>query len=329
MNDVTGGRHGLDIQALMRALPVSGLTPQWLVHIDMANAAPHLGSAKTITLLEPPAGRRVPYIEPVDALRKLLSLQGVALERATVQAVATVARMKADLDDDQWVNFFDELEPKSPDCLPLYSFVAWLRHEGSREGQEDFSHLAEDAASVVVSSDILDFFENAAEAAIRTPMFRGPDHWDIDLSLEELPALPPPKAMIEFVPGPPWDDFGVDWECQDNPFLRWREAMRPVALKLEEALGEPVYRFKTLGDELDDDDVHRFLVLHWCCTHKPESPYVRYLMKVSGSQDVDELKEALIDPASYTHPFEMNNTLFALETCSCRINYLPPTCTRW
>ena len=131
-------------------------------------------------------------------------------------------------------------------------------------------------------------------------------------------------AMIEFVPGPPWDDSAVDWESQDNPFLRWREKIRPVALKLEESLGEPVYYFKELGDELDDDDVHRFLVLHWCCTHKPESPFVRFLLKISGARDVEELKAALIDPANYTHPFRMNRSFIGIETVPCHLNYLPP-----
>jgi len=164
------------------------------------------------------------------------------------------------------------------------------------------------------------FFEQAAEVTARTPMFRGPDNWDAPWSLETLPALPPPKAMIEFVPGPPWDDFEFDWKAQDNPFLRWREAMRPVADELEKALGEPVYHFAHL-----DDHVHRFLVLHWCCTHRPESAFVRYLLKISGASDVEEIKAALIDPASYTQPFKMNGTFVGLETSGCggHIDYLP------
>ncbi|AOX99903.1 hypothetical protein BJP62_05165 [Jeongeupia sp. USM3] len=209
------------------------------------------------------------------------------------------------MEDARWVNFFDDLEPESPECLPLPDFMTWLRGEK------------------LVPSNIMDFFEQAAEVATHTPMFRGPDNWNKPWSLESLPALPPPKAMIEFVPGPPWNDFEFDWETQDNPFLHWREAMRPVALDLEKVLGEPVYYFKKLGDELDDDAVHRFLVLHWCCTYRPESAFVRFLLKVSEAKDVDELKAALINPASYTYLFKMNDAFVGLEALSCRINYLP------
>lgn len=56
--------------------------------------------------------------------------------------------------------------------------------------------------------------------------------------------------------------------------------MRPIAQELETALGKAVYYFKEIGDDLDDNNVHRFLVLHWCCTYKPESAFVRFLLKV-------------------------------------------------
>lgn len=323
MKHVIDGRQHVDIQALMHALPVSGLEPQCLASIGGLIEVPKDRRwQETITLLEPPAGQRVPYIDPVAALEKTLRRQGVEKASARNRAIEAVTLMRADLAEDRWVKFFDDLKPESPECLPLPDFVAWLRSMGNLENPQGFEGLASE--EMLVTPDILDFFEQAAQVAATTPMFRGPDNWNEAWSLENLPALPPPKAMIEFVPGPPWDDCDVDWETQDNPFLRWREAMRPVAHKLEKALGEPVYYFKELGDELDDDDVHRFLVLHWCCTHKPESAFVRFLLKVSGAKDVDELKAALIDPANYTHSFKMNGSFVGLEALSCRIDYLPP-----
>ena len=323
MKYVIDGRQHVDIQALMHALPVSGLEPQCLASVGGLIEVPKdCRWQETITLLEPPAGQRVPYIDPVAALEKTLRRQGVEKASARNRAIEAVTQMRADLAEDRWVNFFDDLKPESPECLPLPDFVAWLRSMGNLENPQGFEGLASE--EMLVTPDILDFFEQAAQVAATTPMFRGPDNWNEAWSLECLPALPPPKAMIEFVPGPPWDDCDFDWETQDNPFLRWREAMRPVAHKLEKALGEPVYYFKELGDELDDDDVHRFLVLHWCCTHKPESAFVRFLLKVSGAKDVEELKAALIDPANYTHSFKMNGSFVGLETLSCRIDYLPP-----
>ncbi|MDR1461934.1 MAG: hypothetical protein LBI68_02180 [Azoarcus sp.] len=297
----------VDISALMRVLPVSALEPDWMASLGgFIDVPKDRGWQERIWLLEPPAGQRVPYIEPVEALEKLLRRQGVAPEDAKARALEAVTRMKEDVAGDHWVNFFDVLEPESPECLPLPDFVAWLRNERRRVNRlasdlkldaQGFKELASEEM-LVPSDNIVDFFEQAAEVAASTPMFRGPENWDEAWSLENLLALPPPKAMIEFVPGPPWDNFEWgDWKTGDNPFLRWREAMCPIAQELETALGEPVYYFADLSSDIDDDDVHRFLVLHWCCTHKPESAFVRYLLKVSGARDVEELKAALIDPA--------------------------------
>ena len=323
----------VDIAALMRRLPVSRLEPNWVASLGGFIDVPkdrcweeHIG------LLEPPAGgQRVPYIEPVGALEKLLRSQGVAPEDAKARALDAVAWMKDEVAEEHWVNFFDSFNVESPDCLPLPDFVAWLRDERRRVNQlasdlkldrQGFKELASE--ETLVPSDILDFFEQAAEVTVRTPMFRGPDNWNAPWSLETLPALPPPKAMIEFVPGPPWDDLEFDWKTQDNSFLRWREAMRPVAQELERVLGEPVYYFADLDCDTDDDDVHRFLVLHWCCTHRPESAFVRYLLEISGARNVEELKAALIDPASYTQPFQMNDSFVGLETSPCcHFDYLP------
>ena len=229
--------------------------------------------------------------------------------------------MKADVAEDRWANFFDDLEPDSPECLPLPDFLVWLRRADNQQGQQSCNDLAD---KILVAPDILDFFEQVALVASTTKMFWGPDSRDDMWSLATLPTLPPPKAMIEFVPGPAWDDFELGgWET-GNTFLRWREDMRPIAQALETVLGEPVYHFKALDDELDDDDVHRFLVLHWCCTYKPDSDFVRYLLRVSGARDVEALKAALIDPTSYTQPFTMNRAFRGLEVQACRFNYPSP-----
>lgn len=331
MKHVSDGSQRVDIQALMRALPVSGLEPQWLASVGgLIDVPKDRRWQETIEFLEPPAGQRVPYIEPVGALEKIMRHQGVELALAKTRAIEAVARMKMDMADVQWVNFIDAYKPESPQCLSLPDFVAWLRSKGNRESQQGFMEL--DSEAMLVTPGILDFFEQASDVATITPMFRGPDNWNEPWSLENLPALPPPKAMVEFVPGPPWADHDDgNWVDDPNayypiytPFHCWREAMRSIAKELEKALGEPVYYFADLSSDTDDDNVHRFLVLHWCCTHKPESAYVRYLLKASGAKDVEELKAALIDPSSYMHPFKMNGSFIGLETLSCRINYLPP-----
>jgi len=309
----------VDISALMKALPTSGLRPDWVASLGSFIDVPKedRGWRERIWLLEPPAGQRIPYIEPVEALEKLLRHQGIALEDAKARSFEAVARIKKDVAENHWVSFFDDHEPDSPECLPVPEFVAWLRREGT-----------------LIPPDIVNFLEQASDAVAYAPIFRGPDNWDEEAwSLETLPGLPPPKAMIEFVPGPFWVDLD-DGNWYDDPgsyyhlykpFQIWRESMLPTAQALEKALGEPVYYFADLSCDYDDDLMHRFLVLHWCCTWKPESTYVRYLLKVSKARDVEELKAALIDPTNYTHPFEMYDPTFvALEALSCRINYLPP-----
>lgn len=334
MNPTIDGRHGVDIQALMRALPVSGLEPQCVASIGGLIDVPKNESwRELIDLLEPPAGQRVPYIEPAKAIEKLFRHQGVSPDVAQTRAHETLLRMKMDVADDRWVNFFDDTEPESPECLQVFDFVAWVRKESERIGQlsasvpkgaKDQNVLTNE--HLLVPSEIIDFFEHAAEVATSTPTFRGPDNWYEPWSLDNLPAFPPPKAMIEFVPGAPWNDID-DWdECKvtDNPYLCWREAIRPVTQALEMALGEPVYHFAVLDDDIDDDAVHRFLVLHWCCTHKPKSAFVQYLLKASRANDVEELKAALIDPENYTQPFKMNVAYVGLEALTCHIDYLPP-----
>lgn len=46
---------------------------------------------------------------------------------------------------------------------------------------------------------------------------------------------------------------------------------------------------------------------------------MRYLLKLSGAKDIEELKAALIDPASYTQPFRMNGSFVWMDALFCRI----------
>jgi hypothetical protein len=293
----------------MRGLPVSGLNPACVASIfGFVAKGANRRLAKDFALLEPPAGQRVPYIEPMKALQKLLFHRGHSLQDARSRARKAVIQMKDDMPEDRWVNFLDDFKSNSLECLPLPDFLAWLRSDRG------------------VPAGIIDFLQQAADVTASTPMFFGPDDQDEPWSLKTLPELPPPGAMIQFVPAPPWadDDRAKGWKLTDNPFLCWREAMRPVAHGLEKALGEPVYHFANLHDNADVDIAHRFLVLHWCCSYKPESAYVRYLLKISGAKEVEELKAALIHPASYTQPFQMNPAFCGLKTSFCRFEYLLP-----
>lgn len=306
---VMDNQRGVNISALMCALPVSALEPGCIASIaGFVKSTKDRDSQNCIWLLEPPAGQRTPYIEPVKALDILLRSQDYDSINIQARLFEAIGRLRNDIAENCWVSFFDYFDPETLECIPVSEFVMWLRKE------------------MPFLSDILDFLQQAAKVAISTPIFRGPDNWNSPWSLESLPTLPPAKSMIEFVPGSPWC-YSDEWDDRnsiDNPFFRWREAIYPIAIELEKALGEPVYYFADLNNDTDDDAVHRFLVLHWCCTYKPESTFVRYLIRVSGVGDVEELKSALIDPASYTQPFKMNYAFFGMEATSCRIDYIQP-----
>lgn len=301
----------VNISALMKALPVSGLEPQELATLTgFLDLPEHQRWHGHITLLEPPAGQRVPYINPVAALIILLRHQGMAADEAPARARALVKELRTDMPDVPTARFLDDLKPDSPECLPAATFVEALKREG------------------LISEAVTEFLEKSIGVAASVPMFRGPDNWTSPWSLLDLPEWPPSKAMIEFTPGAPWidiDRWGTkeDWPSDENPFIQWRKAIYPIAQALGPALGESVYHFADLHNELDDDYVHRFLVLHWCCSHRPEATFVKHLVTISGTRDVDELKAALIDPASYTHPYKMNGAS-GLETLPCHISYLPP-----
>ncbi len=309
----------VDILALLHALPVLELAPNvvatidgFLVPRDTRGIDAHAETCTeyvnaTIDLLEPPAGQYVPYIDPVAAMVVILGSEGKDRKDAVQQAGSSLSELKTFSRASRWVCFFNDYEPDSPECLPVLDFIAWLRQ---KEG---------------ASNAIVDFVARVAEIAPDLTIFTGPDNASDPWALTDLPALPQPKEMIEFVPGAPWydDEWGKreTWGIDGNPFVRWRESIRPIAVSLSAALGESVYHFADWRCDTDDDLIHRFLVLHWCCSYKPNSTYVQYLVKVSGATSVTALMEALVDPSSYSLPFLMNDRFIGIQAASCRFDY--------
>ena len=293
----------VDIAALLRVLPVSDLEPDHLAWIrGFSEKLPDEWKEPHLVFLEPPAGQHVPFIDPVEALALLLRYQGQEHDAALIEAKAAFAEFRPRLHVPECVTTYRCVDYDGPECISFTRFMELLLEKDQ------------------VSTDIVEFLERAAAVVAASPMFEGPDNWGSPWKLSDLPDLPPEKAMFEFIPGPPWD-MGT---YEDRLFDVWRDSLRPIAERLEKALGEPVYYFATPGDEHDDDAGHRFLWLHWCCTARPDSAFIRFLVGVSGAGDVEELKQALIDPASYVHPFKMNDAFRGLESSSCRLEYIPP-----
>lgn len=292
----------VDIEALMCALPVSSLQPQTIALIETTIANKGRLEHHFIELLEPPAFDNVPYIRPSDALQALDAHHQLAEELHLRRSKSLNNELERAFPESKWMQFFDPSNPDAAGAIPAVSFIDWLE------------------TNALVEPEILKLLYRANDEATKAKMFSGPDYYDEPWSLVTQPKLTPPKAMIQYLPGPPWSDheFNTDHSRAERAFLAWREQMRPVANRLEQQLGESVYYFADYEDELDDDDAHRFLVLHWCCSWRPEAAFVQYLMEASKAFNIEELKLALINPASFNHRFKMNNSLIGIEAETCR-----------
>ena len=291
-----------NVHALMQALPTIRLEPE-----DFARIYGFSGVEKSwesITLLEPPAGKTEPFIEAIPAMEILYTYQGMGKDVAAQQAVNDFSIIRSSLDNSDIVVFFDSFSPDSPESIPARALIAFLRQN---------ERISEHMAS---------FLERAVEVTREAPVFEYEDARGKHYTLAQRPRLPHPKAMLDFVPGVPWGDIDGD-DSDEKTFLAWRESMRPVVQSLENALGESPYYFCEWGDDLDDDNIHRFLLLHWCCTFRPNAPFLQYVLRASGAKSVDELKACLIDPANYTQPFKQYCVFFNAEGHSCRFEYLP------
>ena len=294
----------INISALLKSQPISGLESQTLAIIKgFAPKAAAEWRDPRICFLEPPADQHVPFINPVEAMEVLFRHQGAEQSEATNKAVSEYAELRLRLDIHQRVIFNAEL----PECIPITLLLAYLQEKQ------------------LVRTDIIDYLTRAVDAVSCAPIFKGPDNYNKPWTLAELPDLPTAKSMIEFIPGAPWHEpMDEDVYIANALFAQWREEMRDIAAYLEKSLGESVYYFCDPNSDIDDDNIHRFLVLHWCCTFQPKSPYVQFLIEVSGAKDVEELKTALIDPKSYFHPYEMHRAFFRLKTVSRYFDYISP-----
>jgi hypothetical protein len=294
-----------DIHALIKALPVYGLEPQTLAYIPgfprSANGDEGYVS-EFIYFFEPPATRHEPFVDPLDFLQRIFVYGGMKNDAAFKRAEQHYACLRQSLGVFERPVFYDSLEPDTSEHVSIRTLLEYIH------------------ANELAPDHLIAFFEKAAEVTQSVPLFDDQDGRHFCLRLLDLPDIPSPKAMIEFAPRAPWTD-----EYDEALFYSWRESMMPIAAALEERLGESVYHFQDLDDDIDDDSPHRFLSLHWCCTHKPESKYVRYLKEASGAGDIEELKSAMIDPLNFVHPFEMHYAFFGAEALACRLmEYLPP-----
>jgi len=303
----------MGIEALLTALPISGIESQWLASLTgFIPGGPDEFLEPPIYFLEPPAGKSVPYLDPVAALEILFRVEGMSDKDAFTRAVDEYTRLRPELDLlERPILYLDDEVENLRECVPVPRFISFLRSRN------------------LASPNLIDFIEQSCDVTCQTRIFRLHDNWLNPIRLSELPSAPPPKAMIEFFVSLQSDigrQIAPDdkWQPMPQALFDWRESIKPVAAYLEQVLGKKVYHFQDLDDELDDDCCHRFLALHCWCSLLPESNFVKFLLEVTGFTNVDALKAALIDPASYTHPFTYNDAFIGIETMSCRFKYIPP-----
>lgn len=295
----------ISISALSKVLPVSGLRPKWLAFIGgLVEKQPGEEYEQRIQLLEPPVSHRVPYVDPVAAMTVLFLRSGLNNDSALTKANAEYAKLRPKLELIERVRFYDFLDSESPEHIPAPVLTGFLREHQ------------------LASADVIDYLERISYALTVAPIFEGPYVQDSPWSLAQLHQNGSPESMIEFLPGDPWDGYEEVRPTIDK-FPGWRDEMRPIAERLKKTLGEAVYYFKEPNCDTDDDNVHRFLLLHLCCTIRPESAYVRFILEASGARDVEEFKRAMINPESYIEPFKMVDAFWGLEANTCRLSYVP------
>jgi hypothetical protein len=294
----------LDLSKLFKILPISSLEPEIIGRINgLTDKVQGRWQCPDMTLLEPPAGQRVPFVDPIETMTALFRHQNQAPDVAATLAAAEYAALRPNLRLVERVRFYAMCDPDPTECVPLPHLLEHLR------------------ARHLIAEHLTNFFDHVFNTIFTAPIFNNPDQLNQPWSPKTLPELPTAKAMIEFIPGHPWRcDMDISEGLASS--AEWHRILRPIAERLELILGKSLYQFRDFDVECNDDYGHRFLILYCCCHDQPESPYVQFLREASGAQDIDSLKEALIDPENYRHPFEMNNTSCDdYVACACRFYY--------
>jgi hypothetical protein len=302
-----------NLEALLRCLPATDLEAAILgVVSGWQPTDAHLQPVSAILWMEPPAGGRVPYVDPVQATALLLQHQGQEPTRARDLALAQFAALRPQLAVAQRVRYLDDFDPDSPEHIPGDLWLVHLR------------------AQACVPQHVLDFLSRTLQACSEVAAFNHPGAPGQRLSLQALPSQPPANSLIQFQPGCPWgaeegERAGIAGGCPQPDWMTWRNLALGYAAAIEARWGVSPLHLADPDDEMDDDLIHRLLVLHWCCTCKPESAYVNFLLEASGAESVEALKAALLAPENYSQPYALRNEFGRMEPGVSHFQYVAPT----
>lgn len=176
----------INLKALQKVLPISGLEPQWVASIDVFSDKPRNNWwQEKITFLEPPTGQHIPYVDARSVMALLFKHQGMPAEDAKAKADAEWSELKEQLDSTQRVVFYDYLEKNPGEHIPVPALLLHLRRRK------------------LVSDHIADFLDQAVATVVSTPMFAGPDNRDglhlrtAGFLLIKKKKTPPPRTSRE------------------------------------------------------------------------------------------------------------------------------------
>ena len=218
----------VNIHALIKALPRYGLEPR---EIALIKDIPEPGGYD-LWFYEPPSAWREPFIDVVSVMTQALRCEGIEYAEASKRARREYAALRESLDVFSRPVLYDAGRDADDECVPASIGIPFLLEKG------------------IIDKEVSQFLINAVEVISNAALFDDPDDWRIRHKLTELPDVPSPKQLVEFVPWGPWTD-GPDRDT--GAWLAWREKIRPIAESLKEKLGEEVYYFADLDDDLDDE----------------------------------------------------------------------------
>lgn len=170
----------------------------------------------------------------------------------------------------------------------------------------------------ILSPEMHEYLLKAASMteSISVSVFR--DGESQKFSFKDFIINPDPLAMQEFLP------LGSTGEARENdPYYEWRKLFLNDIIDLCVKLGKQIYFYDYNFDgAVEDDYAHRFLVLHYHVFSYPDSPLTAYLLNASKAQSRKEFLSAMLDPASYIHPFLIDGVFTSsVDAGSCWFVY--------
>lgn len=264
------------------------------------------GFKSSIYFDEPPNGLDAPYICPIPATQSVLETIGMTRIQAERTAKEWYLALKPKLSSPTRVLVMDIFYD---DEIQSERIDAWVWFEMLQTHNR-------------IPQDLLDFIRDAIRTCQSKGIYFDSAHPEWRLwNNSQRPVEAPTCDWIQMCPGEPWIDDSGEFE---RHYHAWRTRILPIAQAITATTGEQVLYLRDLNNELDDDFLHRFLVLHWCCEVYPQSPYIQFLVEQTGAHTVEEFKSALIDPATYVKfPYQFKCRFRGLDADLRRFNYTP------